>query len=146
MNVRGPFGSRAFALQLGWLVAVLVGLFASAALRAQSGASSGDITFTVEKDIGIQKFKNDPSLTDEEIARIVNWANSGTPRGNPADMPPSLSFDESDKWTIGGPDWWGDVGLIPTGLTEDRYDIGCPLCWAPPVPQAASSAAAQGNQ
>jgi hypothetical protein len=20
-----------------------------------------------------------------------------------------------------GPDWWGDVGLIPTGMTEDRY-------------------------
>ena len=20
-----------------------------------------------------------------------------------------------------GPDWWGDIGLVPTGLTEDRY-------------------------
>ena len=34
MNVRGLFGSRASALQLGWLP-VLIGLFASAALRAQ---------------------------------------------------------------------------------------------------------------
>jgi len=91
----------------------------------------------VEKEIGIQKFKNDPSLTDDEIAKIVKWTNNGAPRGNPADMPPPLSFDDSDKWTIGepdlvltskemtvpasGPDWWGDVGLIATGLTEDRY-------------------------
>src|SRR3984893_4438537 len=91
----------------------------------------------VEKDIGIQKFKNDPSLTDDEIAKIVKWTNSGAPRGNPSDMPQPLSFDDSDKWTIGepdlvltskemtvpasGPDWWGDVGLIPTGLTEARY-------------------------
>ncbi len=91
----------------------------------------------VEKDIGIQKFKNDPSLTDEEIAKIVKWTNSGASRGNPSDMPPPLSFDDSEKWTIGepdlvlkskevtvpaaGPDWWGDAGLIPTGLTEDRY-------------------------
>src|SRR5712692_7878560 len=131
MNVRGPLGYRASALRLGWLVAVLVGLFAPAAARAQSGASPGDITFTkdivpmlqrscqrchqpngvapmslvtyeevrpwaramkartnigphagvmppwfVEKDIGIQKFKNDPGLTDEEIDRIVKWVDA----------------------------------------------------------------------
>jgi mono/diheme cytochrome c family protein len=58
----------------------------------------------VEKEIGIQKFKNDPSLTDDEIAKIVKWTNSGAPPGNPADMPPPLSFDDSDKWTIGEPD------------------------------------------
>jgi mono/diheme cytochrome c family protein len=91
----------------------------------------------VEKDLGIQHFKNDPSLTTEEIARIAKWADAGAPRGNPADLPAALNFDDSDKWTIGepdlllkskevtvpaaGPDWWGDVGLIPTGLTEDRY-------------------------
>jgi len=91
----------------------------------------------VEKDIGIQKFKSDPSLTEEEIGKIGKWVNSGAPSGNPADAPPALSFDDSDKWTIGepdlvlkskevtvpaaGPDWWGDVGLIPSGLSEDRY-------------------------
>lgn len=91
----------------------------------------------VEKNIGIQKFKEDPSLSDEEIAMIVKWVNNGAPRGNPADMPPPLKFDDSGNWTIGtpelvikskevtvparGPDQWGDVGLIPTGLTEDRY-------------------------
>src|SRR5262245_32989632 len=42
----------------------------------------------VEKDIGIQQFKNDPSLSDDEIAKIARWADSGAPRGNPADMPP----------------------------------------------------------
>ena len=36
----------------------------------------------VEKNIGIQKFKNDPSLSDEEIATIARWADSGAPRGN----------------------------------------------------------------
>jgi hypothetical protein len=104
------------------------------ALRSLRGAMP---PFFVEKNIGIQKFKHDPSLTDEEIAKLAKWADSGAPRGNPADMPKPLDFDTSDKWTIGepdlilkskdvrvpasGPDWWGDVGLIPTGLTEDRY-------------------------
>src|SRR5829696_3607678 len=41
-----------------------------------------------EKNIGIQKFQNDPSLSDEEIVKVAKWADSGAPRGNPADMPP----------------------------------------------------------
>jgi hypothetical protein len=93
--------------------------------------------FFVEKNIGIQHFKNDPSLNEEEIAKIARWADSGAPRGNPADMPKPRDFANSDKWTIGepdmilrskditvpatGPDWWGDLGLVPTGLSEDRY-------------------------
>jgi hypothetical protein len=35
----------------------------------------------VEKNIGIQKFRNDPSLSDQEIAMIAKWADSGAPRG-----------------------------------------------------------------
>jgi hypothetical protein len=91
----------------------------------------------VEKDIGIQKIKGDPSLSDEEIAKVVKWVNNGAPLGNPADMPKPLVFDDSGRWTIGepdlivkskeitvpatGPDQWGDFGNIPTGLTKDRY-------------------------
>jgi hypothetical protein len=29
--------------------------------------------------------------------------------------------------------------------SRNDYDIGCPLCWAPPVPQAALSAAVEGH-
>jgi mono/diheme cytochrome c family protein len=91
----------------------------------------------VERDLGIQRFKKDPSLSEDEIATIAKWADSGAPRGNLADMPPALNFDNADKWTIGepdmvlrspdvvvpaqGPDKWGSLGLVPTGLTEDRY-------------------------
>jgi hypothetical protein len=91
----------------------------------------------VEKDIGIQKIKSDMSLSDQEIATVVKWVNNGAPQGNPADMPAPLKFDDSGRWTIGepdlvvkskeitvpasGPDQWGDFGLIPTGLTKDRY-------------------------
>ena len=91
----------------------------------------------VEKNIGIQKFKNDPSLSDEEIGRIARWVDSGAPQGNPTDMPPPMPIDDGDTWTIGkpdlllrsreisvpaaGPDEWTSLGLVPTGLTEDRY-------------------------
>src|ERR1041385_5578200 len=36
----------------------------------------------IEKNIGIQKYKNDPSLSEAEIAAIAKWADSGAPRGN----------------------------------------------------------------
>ena len=91
----------------------------------------------IEKDIGIQRFKNDPSLSDEEIAKIAAWADNGAPRGDPADMPPPVAFIDADEWEIGqpdlivsspsvhvkaeAPDWWGPHGESPTGLTEDRY-------------------------
>src|SRR5476649_2719961 len=36
----------------------------------------------VEKNIGIQQFHNDPSLSDEEIATLAKWAETGAARGN----------------------------------------------------------------
>ncbi len=91
----------------------------------------------IEKDIGIQRYKNDVSLSEAEIATIAAWADSGAPQGNPADMPPPLTFAAADTWSIGtpdlivktppvtmkgvSPDWWGNAGFADTGLTEDRY-------------------------
>jgi hypothetical protein len=91
----------------------------------------------VEKNIGIQQFHNDPSLTDTEIATLAKWADTGAPRGNPADMPPPKVFADNKAWAIGSPDliiktqeltvkgdaadWWGEIPSVPTGLTEDRY-------------------------
>jgi hypothetical protein len=91
----------------------------------------------VEKNIGIQQFHNDPSLSDEEIATLAKWADSGAPRGDPADMPPAKVYANNQSWAIGtpdviikmqeltvkagAPDWWGEVPSVPTGLTEDRY-------------------------
>ena len=91
----------------------------------------------IEKDIGIQDYKDDMSLSDEEIATISTWARSGTPQGDPADAPAPLVFDDSVKWTLGEPDlivvmpevsmkagvpdFWGSLPPVPTGLTEDRY-------------------------
>ena len=46
----------------------------------------------IEKGIGVQDFKRDPSLSDDDIAKIARWADSGAPRGNPADMPPPRVF------------------------------------------------------
>ncbi|HJU44967.1 MAG TPA: hypothetical protein VJ691_19220 [Vicinamibacterales bacterium] len=93
----------------------------------------------VEKNIGIQKFQDDPSLSAQEIAMIAKWADGGAPMGNPADMPPARTWNDTTKWSIGepdlviktaevtvkanAPDWWGEIPRVPIPLTEDRYVV-----------------------
>jgi hypothetical protein len=90
----------------------------------------------VDKTIGIQKFKDDPSLSDEEIATISKWVDAGAPQGNPADMPPPRQFAASGSWQIGqpdlvikfpkykvpaaGPDLYGEL-FADIPIDEDRY-------------------------
>ena len=54
----------------------------------------------IEPGIGIQDFKNDISLSDKEIRTIVEWADSGAPLGNVADLPAPLDFDDSLAWKL----------------------------------------------
>ena len=132
---------------------------ARTALRSQRGAMP---PFFVEKNIGIQQFKHDPSLSDDEISRIAKWADSGAPRGDPAQMPKPLQFDSTDKWTIGepdlvlrskdvtvpaiGPDRWGDFGLVPTGLTEDRYVSAVEVREVNDIPQGGATRRSAGGK
>jgi mono/diheme cytochrome c family protein len=107
-------------------------------LRTGMGPRAGVMPpWYVEKNIGIQQFQNDPSLSDDEIAKIGRWVEAGAPRGNPADMPAPRKWADANAWQIGtpdlilkskeivvkgdAPDWWGEIPSIPTGLTEDRY-------------------------
>src|ERR1700740_3606295 len=46
----------------------------------------------VEKNIGIQHFKDDPSLSQDELDKVAKWVASGAPQGNPADLPPARTF------------------------------------------------------
>ncbi len=91
----------------------------------------------IEKNIGIQHYKNDPSLSDEEVAKIAKWADTGAPRGDLKDMPPPLAFQDGASWHAGEPDlivespeitvkantpdWWGEFEPTKIPLTEDRY-------------------------
>src|SRR5262245_44417969 len=45
-------------------------------LRSQRGAMP---PWGIEKNLGIQRFKNDRSLSEEDLAKIAKWADSGAP-------------------------------------------------------------------
>ena len=91
----------------------------------------------IEKDIGVQNFKEDISLSPEEVATIAAWVDGGAERGNPADLPPPIEWPDGKDWSFGEPDlvisspehvleavaadWYGLLDASPTGLTEDRW-------------------------
>jgi hypothetical protein len=94
----------------------------------------------IDKGVGISDFKNDRSLTDEQIATVVRWIDAGMPLGDPADMPPPVEWPDPEGWQLaedfGPPDlvvasepytvqargqdkWWRP--MVETGLTEPRW-------------------------
>jgi hypothetical protein len=95
----------------------------------------------IDKTVGIQKFKNDRSLSDAQIETIVKWVDAGAPKGDPKDMPPLKQWPDESKWNfadifggppdliIKSPDWTVPAAgldawykpVIPTGLTETRW-------------------------
>ena len=63
----------------------------------------------IDKSVGIQKFKNDISLNDEQVQTIVDWVDQGAPQGNPADMPKprpvtTTQFWQAERDGYGAPD------------------------------------------
>jgi hypothetical protein len=92
----------------------------------------------IDRNIGIQDFQNDRSLSDAQIATFSAWADTGAPEGNVADMPPQLSFADAAEWSIGepdvivtwdytvpatGPDLYGDIYTedLVGKLNQNRY-------------------------
>ncbi|HZM94241.1 MAG TPA: cytochrome c [Vicinamibacterales bacterium] len=95
--------------------------------------------YRYDREVGIQKLKNDLRLSPQEIQTIARWVDNGAPLGNPADLPPPVTFPDANKWgfadQFGPPDivirtkpftlqargqdvWWRPI--VPTGLTKDR--------------------------
>jgi mono/diheme cytochrome c family protein len=96
--------------------------------------------WNIDKTVGIQNFKNDRSLSDDQIATISKWIAGGAPMGDPRDMPAPVVWPSDQGWAMaakyGPPDltvkstpwtvpaesqdaWWRPE--VPTGLTEARW-------------------------
>ena len=54
----------------------------------------------IDKSVGIQRFQNDRSLTDEQINAIVRWVDSGAPLGDVKDLPPPKQWPDNDSWQL----------------------------------------------
>jgi hypothetical protein len=81
------------------------------------------------------KFDNDPRLSQQEIAKLAAWADTGAPAGNPKDAPRAATF--ADGWSIDQPDAIFEnptpyqipatgtleytYVIVPTGFKQDRW-------------------------
>jgi hypothetical protein len=94
----------------------------------------------IDPTVGVQKFKNDMSLSQAQIDTLVSWVDAGAPMGDIKDMPAPKKWAEADEWKaakdLGQPDivvksepytmaahhqdvWWRRESDIP--LTEPRW-------------------------
>jgi hypothetical protein len=94
----------------------------------------------IDRSVGVQKFKNDMSLSDQQIDTIVAWVDQGALQGNPADFTPKPVttglYWQAERDGYGPPDlvitapmqtmpavhqdvWWRPVSDIP--ITEPRW-------------------------
>jgi len=97
----------------------------------------------IDRSVGVQKFQNDLSLSDEQLETIVSWVDQGAPQGNPADMPPprpvvTTLYWQGERDGYGPPDlvvkspeytmpalsqdqWWRPAPVDIPGLAEPRW-------------------------
>ncbi len=94
----------------------------------------------IDKTVGIRKFKNDISLSDDQVDTIVRWVDGGAPMGDPKDLPPPPVFNDTNEWRLaaqfGEPDivvkaqpytmdartqdkWWKPISEV--GISEVRW-------------------------
>lgn len=86
----------------------------------------------IDPTTGIQQFKNDASLSDEQIAVIAAWVDSGAPRGDPADLPPPVEIPRGDAWQLAAE--MGPPDLIVKSTPYDVVANGQDQWWSPSVP------------
>jgi mono/diheme cytochrome c family protein len=52
----------------------------------------------IDRSVGVQKFKNDMSLTDQQVNTIVAWVDGGALQGDLKDLPPPKPLVTDNEW------------------------------------------------
>jgi hypothetical protein len=65
----------------------------------------------IDRSVGVQKFKNDMSLTDEQVNTIARWVDGGAVEGDPKDLPPPKPLVTDNEWK-GVRDGFGPPDLV----------------------------------
>src|SRR5437773_2834244 len=65
----------------------------------------------IDRSVGVQQFKNDMSLTDQQVDTIVRWVDSGAPQGDPKDLPAPKPISADNGWK-GERDGYGPPDIV----------------------------------
>src|SRR6266700_1677255 len=52
----------------------------------------------IDPSVGVQKFKNDMSLSADQVDTFVRWVDEGAPQGDPKDLPPAKPLVADNEW------------------------------------------------
>jgi len=85
----------------------------------------------LDKTTGIQRFKNDISLTEEQIAVVSNWVDQGAAEGDPADLPTPVTVVSGADWQLA--DQLGPPDVIIKSTPYDVIANGQDQWWMPEV-------------
>jgi hypothetical protein len=83
----------------------------------------------IDRTIGVQQFKNDISLTDDQINTIVRWVDSGAPLGDVKDMAPARQWGAENEWKAAK-----ELGQPDLVIKSDPYTMaahGQDVFWRP---------------
>ncbi|MGE0451636.1 MAG: hypothetical protein AB7Q29_18830 [Vicinamibacterales bacterium] len=83
----------------------------------------------IDPGVGVQKFANDMSLTDEEIATIVAWVDGGARQGDPADFTPKPPT--SELYWQAERDGYGPPDLVIQTPKQTMPPVGQDVHWTP---------------
>ena len=75
----------------------------------------------IDKTVGIQKFKNDRSLTDDQVDLITRWVDAGAPQGDPKDIPAPKLWPADQGWNFAAA-----FGQKEPDLIIKSYDLTMP--------------------
>jgi hypothetical protein len=83
----------------------------------------------LDRTVGIQHFKNDTSLTDDQIDTIVRWVDSGRAPGNPKDMPPAKMWPSDEGWQLA--EQFGQPDIVVKSAPYTVPALGQDAWWKP---------------
>ena len=86
----------------------------------------------IDKNVGVQAYKNDVSLSDDQIETIARWVDAGAPRG-PGDPPPAPHFPKGGSWQLEA-ELQRPPDLVVRSSPYDVQPNGQDQWWGPAVP------------
>ncbi len=84
----------------------------------------------IDQSVGVQKFKNDMSLSDAQIDTIVKWVDSGAPQGDPKDLPPAKPLVTNNEWQ-GVMDGFGPPDVVVKSSEYKMPPVGQDVWYRP---------------
>ncbi len=83
----------------------------------------------IDRSVGVNKFKNDMSLTDEQVATVVAWVDGGALEGNPSDF--KAKPVAKDLFWMGERDGYGPPDIVVRAPEQTMPAVHQDVWWRP---------------